>query len=76
MFWAFYSFLIEAGICGASAAPKAGGWYSLERLTRRAAIYLTVFFLILDCSTDFSHLYIATICRKLYGLCEKTPVSL
>lgn len=29
------------------------------------------FFLILDCSTDFSHLYIATIRRKLHGLCEK-----
>lgn len=28
-------------------------------------------FLILDCSTDFSHLYIATIRRKLHGLCEK-----
>lgn len=64
MFWAFYSFLIEADICGASAAPKAGGCYSSEKLTRWAAICLTVFFLIFDFSTDFSHLYIATICRK------------
>lgn len=71
MFWAFYSFLIEASICGASAAPKAGGFYSSERLTRRATICLTVFFLILDCSTDFSRLYIATIRRKLHGLYEK-----
>lgn len=71
MFWAFYSFLIEAGICGASAAPKAGGCYSSDRLNRRATICLRLFFLILDCSTDFSHLYIATIRRKLHGLCEK-----